>query len=159
MDAGSQHNPDATGSGGGAGDHDSSAFVFGVPGIRQGLGLTGIKAGGIEITLAPAPVTNPNLSGHNVAGFTQNLPEANGNLASKDFSPWFQNIWPMFLDMPDFVAKEFRDRGYFQREAAYFNYIDPGVNASETNKAENANLIGAAAPFGSSSNFSARSAR
>ncbi|GEM_PF-4214799 len=105
-------------------------YLLGVPGVFQSLGLTGIKAGGVEITLA-TPRAGP---GGSVAGFHPVAGEfapvggpSGGARLSDKHTPWYENLWPMFRELPDPPALRFLDRGYFQREAAYLEALDPGV--------------------------------
>jgi hypothetical protein len=101
-------------------------YYLSVPGATQKLGLTGIKAGEVEITLGPPPASPPSIPSYTPVG---------ENLGLKgDFTPWFQNFWPMFLKLEDpNIKKEFMDLAYFQREARYLVH---GLTAEETKRLE-----------------------
>jgi hypothetical protein len=96
-------------------------YMVAVPGVFQSLGLTGIKAGGVEITLS-----TPSRSGAtpNVPSFTPVGTSSSLGILSNKYSPWFQNLWPMLQPLSDPSGKEFDNRGYFQREAGYLQVID-----------------------------------
>ena len=102
-------------------------YILAMPGVMQGLGLTGIKAGGVEITLTPPPGLRTD-----VPSFTPS--ESGGAMAplSGDYTPWFKNIWPMFRELNDPSHKEFLDQAYFQRETAYLKYLGAKVRVPIT---------------------------
>lgn len=98
-------------------------YLLAVPGARQSLGLTGIKAGDFEITLA-APATNLT----NPAPVNSFSPIPAGGEALGDYTGWFNNMWPMFVKPKSITssappAKDFLQRGYFEREKAYLDYV------------------------------------
>jgi len=96
-------------------------YLVAVPGVFESLGLTGIKAGGFELTLSASSRVGatPNVPSFTPVGTTSGL----GAVSSK-YSPWFQNLWPMLQPLSDPTEKEFGDRGYFQREAGYLQVTD-----------------------------------
>lgn len=100
-------------------------YVLAMPTAMQGLGLSGIKAGGVEISLSPSPqgVRLDVPSYTNPSSAPSYEPTSEGGSFDK-YTPWFQNIWPMFLPLQDPDQKKFNDLGYFQREAAYLKTFD-----------------------------------
>jgi hypothetical protein len=60
--------------------------MLSMPGVMQKLGLTGIKTGDIEITLAPSQTAMIPTDIPSLTPAQNNL----GNLADK-YTPWFQN--------------------------------------------------------------------
>lgn len=100
-------------------------FLLAVPGILQQ--ITGFKAAGVELTLSPEKTSTPlNLSG--IRGVS---PASGESGTGHEFSPWFDNYWPMF-DLSEPKGVEFSRRAYFKREAAYLGVVDgrtiPGVD-------------------------------
>ena len=93
-------------------------YMLSMPGVMQKLGLTGIKAGDFEITLSPSQIANIPTD---VPAFTP-AQASLGKLADK-YTPWFQNIWPMFQNLKDHPSEaDFIDLAYFQRQALYVKY-------------------------------------
>lgn len=94
-------------------------YMLSMPSVMQTLGLTGIKAGEFEISVAPSQTLNVPTDVPSLAPPQSVL----GNLADK-YTPWFQNIWPMFQPLKDPANTDFIDLAYFQRQALYIKY-DP----------------------------------
>jgi hypothetical protein len=92
-------------------------FILGVPGIRQSIGLTSIKAGGVEVELAPPSVTAP----PNINSLY--LPQADTS-GLKGYTPWFNVLWPMVGGLDYEPLKGFFKQGYFNREFNYLHLID-----------------------------------
>lgn len=91
-------------------------FILAVPGIRQSLGLTSVKAGGFEIELSPPTSSPPNVNSLTLP--QPNVPGLEG------YTPWFRLLWPMFVDLKYQTGKNFVDQGYFVREANYLHAIN-----------------------------------
>jgi hypothetical protein len=90
-----------------------------VPGLRQDLGITSIKVPDIELQFAPtSPNTTPVTS---LSLPVSTMPVQLGD--QREYTPWFRNLWPMFLDSNGLTQADFMKRPYFQREAGFVNYI------------------------------------
>jgi hypothetical protein len=92
-------------------------FVLAVPGIRQSLGLTSIKAGEVEIDLTPpTSAAPPNLN-------YLFLPQADSS-GLKGYTPWFSLLWPMVANLDCKAGEGFFKQGYFNREFNYLHLVD-----------------------------------